>query len=165
MKDNWNNIDPQNSKGPVGFGMKWIMIIFVLCCFGGVLSYTAGWIGDAGQVAKTEFGPKALMAKYTWFKDASAQLDAKRANIEDAKARITSMETSYAGTPRNQWVRADVEQYNLWQNEVSGMKANYNNLAAEYNSAMSKFNYRFTNVGDLPQGATVVLPREYKPYV
>jgi hypothetical protein len=28
-----------------------------------------------------------------------------------------------------------------------------------------KFNWRFTNVGDMPPGATTPLPREYKPYV
>ena len=164
MNDNWNNIDPSKSKGPIGFGMKWIFIIFALVCFGGVLSYSAGWIGDAGQVAKEQFGPKALLQKYEWFKDASAQLDAKVANIDAAQARIKSMDETYKGTPRTQWARADLEQYNLWQNEVSGLKANYNNLAAEYNAAMAKFNYRFTNAGDLPAGATKVLPREFKPY-
>lgn len=164
MKDNWNNLDPSNSKGPIRFGMKWILIIFVLSCFGGVLSYSAGWFSDSGQVVKEEFSPKAMLKKYEWFKDASAQLDAKVANIAAAEARIKSMDETYAETPRNQWVRADVEQYNLWQSEVAGLKANYNNLAAEYNAAMAKFNYRFANAGELPAGATEVLPREFKPY-
>ncbi len=162
--DNWNNMDPANSKGPIGFGMKWIFIVFALACFGGVLSYSVGWFGEAGQVVREEFGPRALLKKYEWFKDASAQLDAKVANIDAAQARIKSLDDTYAGTPRTQWARADLEQYNLWQNEVSGLKANFNGLAAEYNAAMSKENYRFTNVGDLPQGATKVLPRQFKPY-
>jgi hypothetical protein len=162
--DSWNNIDPSKSKGPIGFGMKVIFIVFALACFGGVLSYTAGWFSDAGKVVKEQYSPSALLAKYEWFKDAAAQLDAKSANIVAAQARIKSMDDTYAGTPRNQWVRADVEQYNLWQSEVAGLKANYNNLAAQYNSAMSKFNYRFTNAGDLPQGADKVLPREYREY-
>ncbi len=162
--DNWNNMDPANSKGPIGFGMKWIFIVFALACFGGVLSYSVGWFGEAGQVVREEFGPRAVLKKYEWFKDASAQLDAKVANIDAAQARIKSLHDTYAGTPRTQWARADLEQYNLWQNEVSGLKANFNGLAAEYNAAMSKENYRFTNVGDLPQGATKVLPRQFKPY-
>jgi hypothetical protein len=41
----------------------------------------------------------------------------------------------------------------------------HNELCSEYNSAMSKFNYAFTNVGSLPQGATTVLPKEVKPYI
>jgi hypothetical protein len=162
--NNWNDMDPANSKGPIGFGMKWIFVVFALACFGGVLSYGIGWIGEAGQVVKEQFSPRVLLQKYEWFKDASAQLDAKVANIDAAQARIKSMNETYAGTPRNQWVRADVEQYNLWQNEVSGLKANFNGLAAEYNAAMAKANYRFTNAGDLPAGATKVLPREFKPY-
>ncbi len=164
MRDNWNNLDPNNSKGPVSYGVKIILIVFALACFGGILSYAAGWFSDAGKVVQDEFSPSALLKKYEWFKDASAQLDAKVANIDAAQARIKAMDDGYKGVPRNQWVRADVEQYNLWQTEVAGLKANYNNLAAEYNAAMVKFNYRFTNVGDLPAGATKVLPREYKPY-
>ncbi|MDX1987077.1 MAG: hypothetical protein SFV17_10370 [Candidatus Obscuribacter sp.] len=162
--DNWNNLDPERSKGPVRYGIKLIVIIFTLACFGGVLSYTAGWFRDAGQVVQEEFSPSALLKKYEWFKDASAQLDAKKANIDAAQARINAVEDQYKGVPRGQWARTDAEQFNLWQTEVAGLKANYNSLAAQYNAAMVKFNYRFTNVGDLPAGATEPLPRAYKPY-
>jgi hypothetical protein len=50
------------------------------------------------------------------------------------------------------------------QAEISGMKASFNDLAAEYNAAMVKINFAFINVGQLPQGATEALPREFKPY-
>ena len=53
----------------------------------------------------------------------------------------------------------------LWRSEVAGVKASYNGLAAEYNAQMAKFNWQFCNVGDLPKGADVALPREFKPYV
>jgi len=56
------------------------------------------------------------------------------------------------------------EQVGLWQSEVAGITASYNALAADYNAQMSKINYRFCNVGDLPRGATDPLPREFKPY-
>jgi hypothetical protein len=58
-----------------------------------------------------------------------------------------------------------MERLSIWQSEVAGVKASYNLLAADYNSAMSKFNYAFCNVGKLPQGAVEPLPREYKPYI
>jgi len=164
MNDNWNKLDPQNSRGPVSYGLKIIVILFVLGGAVSVLGYSFGWFGEAARVTQQEFGPQALLAKYTWFKDAAAQLDAKKANIDAAQARITAMDATYEGTPRNKWARTDLEQYNLWQTEVAGLKANYNDLAAQYNAAMSKFNYRFTNVGDLPQGATQVLPREFRAY-
>ena len=60
--------------------------------------------------------------------------------------------------------RSDKEQMYVWMSEVAGIKASYNQLVSEYNSQMSKLNWRFCNVGNLPQGATEVLPREYKPY-
>ncbi len=74
------------------------------------------------------------------------------------------MSEGYVELPRNKWPREDREQYNLWQSEVAGIKASYNTLAAEYNAQMSKMNWRFTNVGELPKGAETPLPREFKPY-
>jgi hypothetical protein len=145
-----------------------IKIIVVLFIFGGIISilgYGAWWAGNAGQVAQEQFSPKVLLQKYEWFKDASAQLDKKIADIGVYKGRLTSMKTSYGNQTRSQWARSDREQYNIWSSEVAGVIASYNSLAADYNSEMAKFNWRFTNVGDLPQGATVPLPREYKPYI
>lgn len=43
--------------------------------------------------------------------------------------------------------------------------ASYNSLAVEYNAAMAKINFSFTNIGELPKGASQPLPREYKPYI
>jgi hypothetical protein len=54
---------------------------------------------------------------------------------------------------------------NQWNGELDGVKASYNDLAADYNSAMSKANVNFTNVGDLPKGASEPLPREVAPYI
>ena len=130
-----------------------------------VFSVVFGWCNQAVDVVKQEFGPKELLRKYEWFKDASAAIDEKVATIEMYKTRQKSMEVSYAGTLRKNWDRTDKEQYNQWIQEVAGMIASYNATCAEYNSQMSKFNWRFTNAGDLPDGATKVLPREYKPYV
>jgi hypothetical protein len=164
MRDNWNNLDPENSRGPISYGIKIILILFLL---GGAISaigYGFGWFGEAAQVTQEQFGPRALLEKYEWFKNAAAELDAKSANIDAMQARVTSMDKTYEGVARKDWPRSDREQYNQWENEVAGLKANYNDLAAKYNAAMSKFNYRFTNVGDLPKGATQVLQREYRQY-
>jgi hypothetical protein len=74
------------------------------------------------------------------------------------------MEKAYEGTPRKDWDRTDKEQFNLWEQETSGVVASYNSLAAEYNAAMSKINYAFTNIGSLPKGASEPLPREMREY-
>lgn len=120
---------------------------------------------DAEQTTVKEFKPSALLKKYEYFKDVSAQLDKKIADIQVYNSRIEILKKDYNYLPRTQWGREDREQYNIWMSECAGIKASYNELAAEYNSAMSKFNYAFCNVGQLPQGATVPLPREYKPYL
>lgn len=125
-----------------------------------VVGYACSWVGEAADVAKKEFGASALLKKYEEFKDISAALDAKIASIQVMEGSLHEMEKD-----KINWTRADKEQYYLMVNETNGMKASFNGLAAEYNSAMSKFNYKFCNVGDLPQGADKPLPREYKSYL
>lgn len=142
-----------------------ILAIMLLGAVTGVVGWGLGLFSEAGQVAKQELGAKALLKKYEWFKTVSAELDAKRANIEIMKGRQTAMMTSYGSTPRAKWDRTDKEQFNLWEQEVAGTIANYNGLAAEYNAQMAKANWAFTNVGSLPQGADKALPREYRTYV
>lgn len=165
MSDNWNKYDASNHNGPFSFFLRIILLVAALSAVVGVVGYAFGWFGEAARVTQEEFGPRAMLKKYEWFKDAAAQLEAKRANIDNMQARVTGLEAQYKGLPRNQWLRTDAEQYNQWLSEVAGLKANYNDLAAQYNAAMAKFNYRFTNVGDLPAGATQPLPREFKPYI
>lgn len=130
-----------------------------------IVVFTMSWCSSATSVVYKEVNPEALLKKYEWFKNASAEADKKMADIEVYKSRLKSMEETYKEIPRSKWDRVDKEQYNLWQQEVAGVIASYNSLAAEYNSQMSKINWKFTNVGDLPQGATTVLPRELKPYI
>ena len=144
---------------------KWIIlglaIVFLVLP---VTGWIFGWFGQAGDVAKEEFGPQALLEKYEWFKDAAAQLDKKQADILVYEGRITAMNETYKDLPRQKWPREDREQYNIWSSEFAGVKASYNTLAADYNAQMAKFNWRFANIGELPKGADKPLPREFKPY-
>ena len=130
-----------------------------------VVGFIFGIFGEAAKVTQEQFGPAALLQKYEWFKDAAAELDKKQADIGVYDNRFKRLETDYVGVPRTKWARDDREQLSIWQSEAAGVKASYNQLAAEYNAQMSKFNYRFTNVGDLPRGADKPLPREFKPYI
>lgn len=142
------------------------ILIIPITCFFSTCNMAAKMTQNANDVVYKEFSPSALLDKYKWFKDASAQLDAKIANMSDYRQRYQSMKEGYGADSlhRSKWNRSDLDQWNTWQSEESGVKASYNDLCAQYNSAMSKFNYRFCNVGQLPQGATVVLPKDYKPY-
>jgi len=122
---------------------------------------------DAVEVVNKEFAPSEMLRKYEWFKDAAAQLDQKQATIQSYEGRFISMKETYAQDSLNRraWDRTDKDQWNIWQSEYLGIKASYNDLAAQYNSAMAKFNYAFCNAGQLPQGATVPLPRQYRTYI
>ncbi len=51
------------------------------------------------------------------------------------------------------------------KSELLGIISIRNQMCAEYNIAMSKFNYAFCNKGNLPQTNLEPLPREYKPYI
>lgn len=166
MRQGWQDYERAADKGPLSLMLK---VFFGLVIFGivtSVVGYSLGWFGEAATVAQEEFGPKAMLTKYEWFKDASAQLDKKQADIKVYESRLRSVEEGYPpGASRSSWNREDREQHNVWASEVAGVKASYNSLAAEYNAQMAKFNWRFANAGDLPKGADRVLPREYPAYI
>ncbi len=134
-----------------------------------VISLTAisscRYVNDARDTAFEEFKPSELLNKYEYFKEMSGALDKKIADIQMYDARIKNLEESYAGAARSTWARDDREAYNTIQAERIGIKASYNQLAADYNVAMAKFNFAFCNVGSLPEGAKDPLPKSYKPYI
>jgi hypothetical protein len=142
-----------------------ILLIILVVVVGLALFAVVGWLAKGCDVVKQETDPAVVLQKYMWFKDASAQLDKKIADIDVYQARLDSLTSSYSSIPRNQWSRTDQEDFNLWSSELAGIKASYNSLAAEYNAQMAKINWRFANIGELPEGATEALPREYKPYI
>jgi two-component SAPR family response regulator len=142
--------------------MKRLFVLFISI----TLVFTScRYATDAKDTLFKETKASTLLMKYEWFKDASAQLDKKIADIKVYEEKNKSITDEYIGVKRSEWARDDREQLSVWQSELAGVKASYNGLSAEYNSQMSKINWRFCNVGDLPAGATQPLPREYKPYL
>ncbi len=165
MKQTWEDYERAAEHGPMAFAIKIVIAAVVLVVICSAVGYFFGWFGEAAKVTQEEFGPRALLEKYEWFKDAAAQLEKKQADIAVYDGRMTAMNETYKDLARQSWPREDREQYNVWSSEVAGVKASYNTLAAEYNAAMAKFNWRFANVGELPKGADKPLPREFKPYI
>lgn len=161
MKQTWEDYERAAEKGPLSLALK---VIFGLVLVGAVISgisFGFGLIGETAKVARDEFGPKAALAKYEWFKDVAAQLDQKLATIEVYKTRVKNAETRANKYPSD----TNQEAVTQAETELDGLIASYNNLASSYNSEMSKVNWRFANVGELPPGADKPLPREYKPYI
>lgn len=123
-----------------------ILLLTLLSC---------SYLTDADRLVYEQTNAHAALRKYEWFKDAAAQLDKKRADIQVYQSRMTGMETIYVNQPRQSWLRSDAEAYNTWSSEVAGAVASYNALAAEYNSNMSKINWAYADT----------LPREFTPYM
>lgn len=138
-----------------------VMLLVIVTIVGSVVSVGSWFAGRSVEVAQQQFDPQELLRKYEWFKDSRSQLDKKKADISIYQQRIASIDKKYEG---RELPRVRAEQYMIWEQELSGIKASYNSLAADYNSQMAKFNWRFCNAGQLPQGATEVLPREYATY-
>jgi hypothetical protein len=141
----------------------WIFMIILAFVLLWIVGAALGWFGRAADVVQQEVDPAVLLQRYQWFKDAAAQLDAQHANISVYENRFKSIGGSVGTCPPN-LNRTAQEQCFVWVQEVSGIIASYNDLAAQYNSQMSKINWRFTNVGQLPKGASEPLPREFRQY-
>lgn len=161
---------PQNRSSMRGTGEMGVIALIVVgfivfALVASVASYALGWCGEAAKVTQEEVGPRAVLQKYMWLKEAHAQLDKKLADIKVYENRMNALEAAYKGTPRGQWPRDDREAYNQASAELAGVKASYNDLAAQYNAKMAEVNWAFANQGELPQGATETLPRNYAPYV
>lgn len=163
---NWDETGQVLNRGPraaTGLIVGWIIALIFIVTGIGIVGKFAGWFGSAAQVVAEQVDPRALLAKYEWFKDAAAQLDALHANINVYDQRRKSIELAYDGQKRSAWTRDDRQEWDQSYSEVAGVKAAYNTLAADYNARMAKINYAFTNVGGVPQGAAP-LPREFRTY-
>lgn len=142
---------------------RYIAIFVVLVIVFGLAGRACGWFGEALDVAQEEFGPRAMLRKYETLKNMAGQLTAKKKQITNKENQIGLLEQDYLNedgtsvSPRR-WRRDDRVSYNQWRQELSGMKMSFNQLAAEYNTQMAKFNWRFAKVGKLPEGANEVLP-------
>lgn len=127
--------------------MKNYLFLFIL-----ITTLSCGYITETKEVAWQETRPKVLLKKYEYFKDISSRLDEQLANIQVYKAELN--DSTLIGEDRR-----------LRKTEILGIIANYNHLASEYNSQMSKVNYEFCNVGKMPLTNMEPLPREFKPYI
>lgn len=129
-----------------------VVVYFIIGFLGmSLILFTCNMCNDGSETVQNEFKPSALLKKYEYFKDLSAGIDKKRADIELYRSEVES--------------EKDVVERNQLKAELRGIISVHNQLCSEYNSAMSKFNFRFTNNGDLPASNLDPLPREIKPYI
>jgi len=137
--------------------IKFILILFLLSTIIGSIGYGLGWFSEAATVAKTEFGAKASLKKYEWFKDCSNTIEEKRNSIKLYEANLKNIDKQYEGVKRKDWDDFDKAQYNQWSMEIVGIKASYNKVVKEYNSQSDKFNWAMYNTSDLPRSYDLYL--------
>lgn len=153
----WEDYEKAEARGPVALAIKVIIGLFIVLVPLSLALRACNWGNEVANVAQEQFGAREALRKYEWFRDAAAQLEKKQADMKVYDSRLRSLEAAYSDKPRGQWAREDREQWSIWQSEAAGVRASYNALAAEYNAASSKFNWRFA------QGQPS-LPRDFKPY-
>jgi hypothetical protein len=103
-----------------------------------ILLFVTVILGLSIFIIQKEFNPKVSLQKYEWFKDASNEIIRKGKDIELYKERV---EKCYKHTP---------EKCSLLEEQLFGLKSNYNALVAEYNSNSDKFNWTIYNMDNLP---------------
>src|SRR5258708_2584435 len=86
----------------VRFGAKWLLVIFALGIGLRIVCAPLFYAGKAAQVAAEQIDPRALLAKYEWFKDAHASLDRFHANIKVYRQRERGVLKAY-GADRYRW--------------------------------------------------------------
>src|SRR5512133_2486639 len=111
--------------------MKRLIVLFIGIA---LVFASCRYANNAADTLYDQTKASALLKKYEWFKDASAQLDKKIADIAVYEQKNKSITDSYVGVSRKDWARDDREQLSTWMSELAGVKASYNGLAAEYNS-------------------------------
>lgn len=141
-----------------------VVLVIVLAPIFFIGYHSCVWVGNAATTVREQFSPSTMLARYEWFKDAYSRLNAFDANLSVYSASRKSLLETY-GADATKWPKDVRQEIAQQRREIDGIVAARNNLAADYNASMAKFNWRFTNAGDLPAGATVVLPREVATYI
>jgi Tfp pilus assembly protein PilO len=143
-----------------------VIVVILLGAAAGIASFAGKWLGNGADTVMKETQPSTLLAKYRLMLQQQNSLEELKTNIGVYQGQLESIQRMYpANTSRRDWARDDREQYDNIQNAVSASKITFNNLAEQYNAEQKDISWAFCNQATLPTGATVVLNREYVPYV
>jgi hypothetical protein len=145
------NMSYRNEFNQVSTDFNWTFWKVFWWIFGvsivvGLLGYAMGWFTETANVAKDEFGAKAALEKYEWFKDQYQRIEKTKADIATYEERVKSVDTQYSEYGNKAKWPADIRiQYNhakqIARDDLTAIVSNYNNLVKEYNAASSKFNW------------------------
>ena len=95
----------------------WIVAVIAFLLLTNLVCTVCHYGDRAKTVVLQQLDPGELLRKYEWFKDCSAQLNKKLADIQVYNERQKSLTNSYDNIKRSEWSRKDREQHNMWEPE------------------------------------------------
>lgn len=129
-----------------------VALLFIGCIIAlSGISYVAGWFGQAADVAQEEFGPRAALQKYEWFKDQAAAIKTAELSRDQFKSSLKDLEEKQEKAPdaiSRQLMEGNVTNA---RNDLTAFEANLKNLKEEFNAASAKFNWSAFKDSDIPQ--------------
>ena len=153
------------AEGEILLTIGIIGFLVLVVVVGVPFAFAMHWIGGAADVVQHETDPHIMLQKYRLMLTQQNSLEELKTNVGVYQKQLEDIKINNQGTPRNHWAASDREQYDNIANAVSASKITFNNLAAQYNSEMKDISWAFCNQAQLPDGATVVLNREYVAYI
>ncbi|MDP1690147.1 MAG: hypothetical protein Q8L52_03030 [bacterium] len=143
MSTGWDNVGERAEKGPWSL---WVMLVIAFVVISAT-GYALGWFGEAAQVARDEFGPKAALEKYSWFIDQANRIEKMDQDLKIFEGRAQKVQEQYQGYGKDmaKWPPHIQVQYNQAAQQVrddlAALASQRNNLVREYNAASEKFNW------------------------
>ncbi len=135
-----------------------VLPFIAVCVLIGAIGYGLGWFGEAADVAREQFGPRASLQKYEWFKDQSSRIDKMDQDIalfEQRRAGVKTQFVSAYGEDRAKWPPTAQMQYASDRKQATddllAILSQRNNLVREYNAQSEKFNWKTYNTSDRPR--------------
>lgn len=142
----WDRYERAAERGPMSlFATIFLPIITVVVVLG-VTGYFLGWFGEGMQVAREEFGPRAMLKKYEWFISQANGIEKMDRDIALFQNRVTAIEKQFESYgDKSKWSPDVRIQYNMAveaaRTDSLAVTSQRNGLVQEYNAASEKFNW------------------------
>ena len=142
----WERYERAADRGPMSFFWAMFLLGMAMVVVVGVGGYLLGWFGEGMQVAREEFGPRAMLKKYEWFIEQANGIEKMDRDIALLRNRAAAVEDQYKSYGEKSHWPLDVRvQYNraieTAQGDSLAVTSQRNGLVKEYNAASQKFNW------------------------
>jgi hypothetical protein len=132
--------------------IKWVLIAMVICSGLGIAGSYIGLFGQAvtlpAELAKRTIQPDNVIQNYEWFKRQNQAVVAIKSKAKTQAMAVKAFEQS-AGD-RSAWTFEDKTSHTELTRQLTGLRNQCNDLAAEYNARTEMMNRDLFRTSDLP---------------